>query len=113
MAGDRHYRERTGDRYASFRPYTGGKMHILDQLFVFYDAQVVGAVGWGNAKLQIPSDILEPIRSLMAACMESDPQKRPDFEEIIVSLRTIRREVQLPTPAVTQVRLPYFPHSVH
>ena len=62
--------------------------------------QVVGAVGWGNARLEIPENIPEPIRKLMAACMESDPQKRPDFEEIIVSLRTIRRDLQLP-PAIT------------
>ena len=63
----------------------------------------MGAVGWGNARLSIPEDIPQPIRKLMVACMESDPQKRPDFEEIIVALRNIRREIQIPPAEDPQV----------
>ena len=53
--------------------------------------QVVGAVGWGNASLKIPEHISPPIKQLMLECMERDPEKRPTFEHIIVSLRHIRQ----------------------
>ena len=35
--------------------------------------------------------------------MESDPQKRPDFEEIIPALRTIRRDVHILPAEASQV----------
>lgn len=65
----------------------------------FIVVQVVGAVGWGNARLQIPTTLPQAIRALMASCMESDPQKRPDFEQIIVALRSIRQNTPAPPPA--------------
>lgn len=51
---------------------------------------MVGAVGWGNASLQIPETVPLPVRELMGRCMERDPEKRPTFGDIIVSLRQIR-----------------------
>ena len=62
-------------------------------------------MGWGNARLQIPTTLPQPIRGLMGACMESDPQKRPDFEQIIVALRTIRSSMPAPSQAPPQVIL--------
>ncbi|KAK9808194.1 hypothetical protein WJX73_007130 [Symbiochloris irregularis] len=50
--------------------------------------QVVGAVGWGNARLTIPEDAPEAMRHLIEQCW-SDPCQRPSFSDIIKVLNTL------------------------
>lgn len=54
-------------------------------------AQVVGAVGFQNRRLQIPNGLNDQISALIEACFEDDPRKRPSFASIMESLKTIPR----------------------
>ncbi len=44
--------------------------------------QVVGAVGWGNLQLDIPSTVEPAVASLIRRCW-SEPAVRPSFSELI------------------------------
>ena len=52
--------------------------------------QVSTAVGWNNERLEIPEDIDSHLADLIRQCFEGEPEKRPNFEQIIISLRKIR-----------------------
>ena len=60
--------------------------------------QVLGLVGWGNARLPIPTDLSLPMRQLMSDCMEREPTQRPNFEDIIMALRSMRQAVKPDAP---------------
>ena len=55
-------------------------------------AQVVGAVGWGNARLQIPEGTHADLSSLILRCW-SEPKKRPSFGEILQYLKPLSEEI--------------------
>ena len=50
--------------------------------------QVVGAVGWGNARLPIPEDIAPELKDLLEACWD-EPTVRPGFEGVLNVLKTV------------------------
>lgn len=48
------------------------------------------AVGWNHERLDIPEEIDPRISSIIQQCFEREPEKRPTFEAIILSLRNTR-----------------------
>ncbi|KAI5068274.1 hypothetical protein GOP47_0016619 [Adiantum capillus-veneris] len=52
-------------------------------------AQVVGAVGFQNRRLQIPTGLHDQVTALIAACFDDDPRKRPSFASIMETLKSI------------------------
>jgi hypothetical protein len=56
--------------------------------------QVVGAVGWGNARLEVPADVDPGICDLIHRCWR-DPEDRPSFGDIIAVLKVPRALVCL------------------
>ena len=54
--------------------------------------QVVGAVGWGNARLQIPEGTHADLSSLILRCW-NEPKKRPTFGEILQYLRPLNEDI--------------------
>ena len=54
-------------------------MHLL---------QVVGAVGWGNARLPIPADISPELQDLLERCWDV-PTERPGFEGVLTVLKML------------------------
>lgn len=55
---------------------------------MFFMVQVVGAVGWGNARLPIPSDIAPELQELLEKCWD-EPTQRPGFEGVLSVLRAL------------------------
>ncbi|KAK3140006.1 hypothetical protein QOZ80_5AG0393980 [Eleusine coracana subsp. coracana] len=53
--------------------------------------QVIGAVGFMNQRLDIPSDVDPQWTSVILSCWESDPQRRPTFQELLERLRELQR----------------------
>ncbi|XP_062201959.1 uncharacterized protein LOC133904456 [Phragmites australis] len=53
--------------------------------------QVIGAVGFMNQRLDIPSDVDPQWTSIIRSCWESDPQQRPSFQELLERLRELQR----------------------
>ncbi|KAL6622424.1 hypothetical protein ACP70R_032303 [Stipagrostis hirtigluma subsp. patula] len=53
--------------------------------------QVIGAVGFMNQRLDIPSDVDPQWTSIILSCWESDPQRRPSFQELLERLRELQR----------------------
>ncbi|KAG2629977.1 hypothetical protein PVAP13_3KG513600 [Panicum virgatum] len=53
--------------------------------------QVIGAVGFMNQRLDIPSDVDPQWTSIILSCWESDPQQRPSFQELLERLRELQR----------------------
>ncbi|ONM33340.1 PAS domain-containing protein tyrosine kinase family protein [Zea mays] len=53
--------------------------------------QVIGAVGFMNQRLDIPSEVDPQWRSIILNCWESDPQQRPSFQELLERLRELQR----------------------
>eukprot|EP00249_Psilotum_nudum_P013826 c24534_g1_i1 orf=263-3379(+) len=61
-------------------------------------AQVVGAVGFQNRRLQIPKDVNPEIAGIMESCWASDPRQRPSFASIVEALKPLQRpSMCLPT----------------
>nr|ADE75969.1 unknown [Picea sitchensis] len=58
-------------------------------------AQVVGAVGFQNRRLQIPKDVKPDIAAIIEACWANDSRKRPSFASIMELLKPL---VKPPTP---------------
>ena len=54
----------------------------------FFVLQVVGAVGWGNARLPIPSDIAPELQELLEECWD-EPTERPGFEGVLNVLKKL------------------------
>ncbi|RLN28217.1 dual specificity protein kinase shkD isoform X2 [Panicum miliaceum] len=53
--------------------------------------QVIGAVGFMNQRLDIPSDVDPQWTSIILSCWESNPQQRPSFLELLERLRELQR----------------------
>lgn len=53
--------------------------------------QVIGAVGFMNQRLDIPSDVDPQWTSIILSCWDSDPQQRPSFQELLEKLRELQR----------------------
>ena len=52
-------------------------------------AQVVGAVGWGHARLPLPDGVHPVLRALIGRCF-ADPAERPSFSEILDILKPLQ-----------------------
>ncbi|KAG8048968.1 hypothetical protein GUJ93_ZPchr0009g802 [Zizania palustris] len=59
--------------------------------------QVIGAVGFMNHRLEIPSETDPQWTSLILSCWESDPQRRPSFQELLERLRELQRQYAVQT----------------
>ncbi|WVZ49702.1 hypothetical protein U9M48_001035 [Paspalum notatum var. saurae] len=57
--------------------------------------QVIGAVGFMDQRLDIPSDTDPKWASLIENCWDSDPRKRPSFLEILDRLRDLQKQYSL------------------
>ncbi|KAK9832796.1 hypothetical protein WJX81_001956 [Elliptochloris bilobata] len=51
--------------------------------------QVVGAVGWGHARLPLPDGVHPVLRSLIARCF-AEPAERPSFSEVLDILKPLQ-----------------------
>eukprot|EP00249_Psilotum_nudum_P023813 c28991_g1_i1 orf=309-3122(-) len=54
-------------------------------------AEVVGAVGFQNRRLQIPKDVNPKIAAIIELCWASDPRQRPSFASIMESLKSLQK----------------------
>ncbi|ESQ32345.1 hypothetical protein EUTSA_v10003711mg [Eutrema salsugineum] len=54
--------------------------------------QVIGAVGFMNQRLEVPKDVDPQWISLMESCWQSEPQRRPTFQEVMDRLRELQRK---------------------
>ncbi|KAG8093113.1 hypothetical protein GUJ93_ZPchr0012g20790 [Zizania palustris] len=59
--------------------------------------QVIGAVGFMNHRLDIPSETDPQWASLIMSCWESDPRHRPSFQELLERLRELQRQYAVHT----------------
>jgi hypothetical protein len=59
--------------------------------------QVVGAVGWGNARLQIPEGTHADLSSLILRCW-GEPKKRPTFGEVLQYLKPLSEDIFIKPP---------------
>lgn len=57
--------------------------------------QVIGAVGFMDQRLDIPSDTDPKWASMIESCWDSDPQKRPSFLEVLDRLRDLQKQYSL------------------
>ncbi|KAI4996747.1 hypothetical protein ZWY2020_052089 [Hordeum vulgare] len=57
--------------------------------------QVIGAVGFMDHRLEIPSDIDPQWASMIESCWDSDPQRRPSFQELLERLRELQKKYAL------------------
>ena len=60
--------------------------------------QVVGAVGWANARLVLPPTLAPPMAALIERTW-ADPASRPSFSEIIDILKHLQHVNLCPAPA--------------
>ncbi|KAL7595218.1 uncharacterized protein LOC111880996 [Lactuca sativa] len=65
--------------------------------------QVIGAVGFMNQRLDIPTDVDPQWASLIESCWCSEPQSRPTFQEILDKLKDLQKKftVQLQASRTT------------
>ncbi|KAL2610064.1 hypothetical protein R1flu_028637 [Riccia fluitans] len=61
-------------------------------------AQVVGAVGFQNRRLQIPKEVNPQISALIESCWANESWLRPSFASIMQSLKEIRKATNGLTP---------------
>ncbi|XP_020113919.1 dual specificity protein kinase shkB-like [Ananas comosus] len=54
--------------------------------------QVIGAVGFMNQRLELPSDLDPQWVSMIESCWHSDPKCRPTFQEIMERLKDLQRQ---------------------
>ncbi|TKW02416.1 hypothetical protein SEVIR_8G242700v4 [Setaria viridis] len=57
--------------------------------------QVIGAVGFMDQRLDIPSDTDPQWASMIESCWDSDPRKRPSFLELLDRLRDLQKQYSL------------------
>ncbi|KAM0880460.1 hypothetical protein ACQ4PT_033565 [Festuca glaucescens] len=62
--------------------------------------QVIGAVGFMDQRLEIPSNTDPEWASIIESCWDSDPQRRPSFRELLERLQELQK--QYATQAQTQ-----------
>jgi len=63
-------------------------------------AQVVGAVGWGHARLPLPDGVHPVLRALIARCFD-DPAERPSFSDILDMLKPLQTPLAAAAAAAT------------
>ncbi|XP_031381315.1 serine/threonine-protein kinase CTR1-like isoform X2 [Punica granatum] len=66
-------------------------------------AQVVAAVGFKDRRLEIPRDLNPQVASLIEACWEREPWKRPSFSIIMEALRPL---IKPPVPQRSRADMP-------
>ncbi|KAK1617311.1 hypothetical protein QYE76_022828 [Lolium multiflorum] len=54
--------------------------------------QVIGAVGFMDHRLEIPSDTDPEWASMIESCWDSDPQRRPSFQELLERLQGLQKQ---------------------
>ncbi|XBI31080.1 hypothetical protein VPH35_054699 [Triticum aestivum] len=54
--------------------------------------QVVGAVGFMDGRLEIPGDTDPQWASMIQSCWDSDPQRRPSFQELLERLQVLQKQ---------------------
>ncbi|XP_020196733.1 serine/threonine-protein kinase EDR1-like [Aegilops tauschii subsp. strangulata] len=54
--------------------------------------QVVGAVGFMDDRLEIPTDTDPQWASMIQSCWDSDPQHRPSFQELLERLQVLQKQ---------------------
>uniref|UniRef100_M8C131 non-specific serine/threonine protein kinase n=1 Tax=Aegilops tauschii TaxID=37682 RepID=M8C131_AEGTA len=54
--------------------------------------QVIGAVGFMDYRLEIPTDVDPQWASMIQNCWDSDPQRRPSFQELLERLRKLQKQ---------------------
>ncbi|XP_073028288.1 uncharacterized protein [Primulina eburnea] len=54
--------------------------------------QVIGAVGFMNRRLEMPTDVDPQWASIIESCWLSEPQLRPSFQELMEKLREVQRQ---------------------
>ncbi|XP_073526442.1 uncharacterized protein [Phyllobates terribilis] len=54
--------------------------------------QVIGAVGFMNQRLEIPSDVDVRWAAIIKSCWQSDPRSRPSFQELLKTLKDLARQ---------------------
>ncbi|KAM0923538.1 hypothetical protein ACQ4PT_005478 [Festuca glaucescens] len=57
--------------------------------------QVIGAVGFMDHRLEIPSDVDPQWASMIESCWDSDPQLHPSFQELLERLRELQKQTAL------------------
>ncbi|XP_078168514.1 uncharacterized protein LOC144563010 [Carex rostrata] len=57
--------------------------------------QVIGAVGFMNQRLELPTDVDPQWASIVQSCWESEPQSRPSFHELVDRLRDLLRQYNM------------------
>ncbi|XP_039161908.1 serine/threonine-protein kinase EDR1 [Eucalyptus grandis] len=55
--------------------------------------QVADAVGIQNRRLEIPREVDPLVRKIISECWQTDPNSRPSFAQLIVSLESVQRLV--------------------
>ncbi|GAB2277557.1 Serine/threonine-protein kinase edr1 [Dionaea muscipula] len=63
--------------------------------------QVVGAVGFQNRRLEIPEEVDPLVARLITECWQMEPNKRPSFAELCVSLKALQHLV-VPSSIIDQ-----------
>ncbi|BAF30049.1 Os12g0562600, partial [Oryza sativa Japonica Group] len=58
---------------------------------------VIGAVGFMNHRLEIPSETDPQWTSLILSCWETDSQLRPSFQQLLERLRELQRQYNVQT----------------
>ncbi|XP_031497119.1 uncharacterized protein LOC116262146 isoform X1 [Nymphaea colorata] len=54
--------------------------------------QVIGAVGFMNQRLELPSNLDPRWVAIIESCWHSDPQQRPTFQELLEKLKELQRQ---------------------
>ncbi|KQJ99862.1 probable serine/threonine-protein kinase DDB_G0267686 isoform X2 [Brachypodium distachyon] len=65
--------------------------------------QVIGAVGFMDHRLEIPSDADPQWSSMIESCWVSDPQRRPSFRELLERLQVLQKQYTLQAQAQRRV----------
>ncbi|KAF5195571.1 Serine/threonine-protein kinase EDR1 [Thalictrum thalictroides] len=66
--------------------------------------QVIGAVGFMNQRLEIPSDVDPQWASLIESCWQSEPQCRPTFQQLLEKFKDLQRQYTIQYQATRSVQ---------
>lgn len=54
--------------------------------------QIIAAVGFMDHRLEIPSNTDPQWASIIESCWDSDPQRRPSFQELLERLQELQKQ---------------------